>query len=237
MDAAIFFGLFGVGLAGAPHCIGMCGGIVAALGTGGPRWTLILGYNIGRILSYALAGMLAGLIGSFATNYLALGPVLRSLAAVMLILMGLYISGIWRVLTQLEKLGQILWRQIQPHIIRIGPATSFARALPLGMLWGWLPCGLVYSALATAVTSGSLISGGLAMFFFGLGTLPAMFAGGWFASQLNRFTSAKPVRMALAALLIIMGGWALWMAQTSSHRSHADMPMQEPSAMQMEHEN
>lgn len=237
MNTAIYLGLFGVGLAGSPHCIGMCGGIVAALGTGAPRWNLILGYNMGRILSYGLAGILAGLIGSFATNYMALGPLLRSLAAVMLILMGLYLSGIWRVLTYLEKAGQVLWRHIQPYVVKIGPANSFARALPLGMLWGWLPCGLVYSALATAVASGSVVSGALAMLFFGLGTLPAMLAGGWFASQLGRITSAKPVRLGFAVLLIVMGGWTLWMAQTSGHATHLDMSSQDAADMPMQHEH
>lgn len=237
MDTAIFLGLFGVGLAGSPHCIGMCGGIVAALGSGAPRWNLILGYNIGRLLSYCLAGTLAGLAGGFATTYMALGPLLRSLAAIMLILMGLYLSGIWRVLTQLEKAGQILWRHIQPRIVKMGPADSFVQALPLGMLWGWLPCGLVYSALATAVTSGSLASGALAMLFFGLGTLPAMLAGGWFAAQLGRITNAKPVRLGFAALLVLMGSWALWMAQTSPHGSHESMSMEESSSMPAQHQH
>ena len=215
-DLAIYLGLIGVGLAGSPHCIGMCGGIVAALGTSGPRVSLILGYNIGRLTSYVLAGLLAGLIGSFAANYLALGPVLRGLAAIMLILMGLYLSDIWRVLTLLEKAGQRLWRHIQPVIVRLGPARTFRGALPLGMLWGWLPCGLVYSALATAVTTGSVLSGGLAMLCFGLGTMPAMLASGWFAGQLHRLTRARPLRVGLAVVLIGFGIWTLWQIQGAS---------------------
>lgn len=237
MDVALLFGLFGVGLAGSPHCIGMCGGIVAAFGTGAPRWTLVLGYNVGRISSYVFAGLLAGLVGSFATTYLALGPLLRSLAAIMLILMGLYLSGIWRVLTYLEKLGQHLWRYIQPGILKIGPADSFGKAIPLGMLWGWLPCGLVYSALATAVTSGSIAAGGLAMLFFGLGTLPAMLAGGWFASHLSRLTSARPVRLGFAAVLIFMGAYTLWMAQNAGQKAHGSMHMDEATSMPMQEQN
>ena len=217
MEWPILLGLAGVGLAGAPHCIGMCGGIVAALGSSGPRWSLILGYNLGRILSYALVGLLAGLLGSFAADYLALGPILRTAAALMLILMGLYLSNIWRVLTVLESAGRRLWRHIQPLIVRISPARSFAHALPLGMLWGWLPCGLVYSALATALTMGSLWGGGLAMLAFGLGTLPAMLASGWFAGQLHRLASKPALRLSLAMLLVGLGLWSLWLAQQATH--------------------
>ncbi|MDR2838914.1 MAG: sulfite exporter TauE/SafE family protein, partial [Azonexus sp.] len=143
--------LFLVGLLGGVHCVGMCGGIVSALSLGGPgRWSLHLAYNGGRLVSYAAAGALAGGVGAASLGLGGQWPVrlaLYLLANLMLVALGLYLLGVTRALAFTERAGQHLWRRLQPLTRRFLPARTVAQAFPLGLLWGWLPCGLVYSAL------------------------------------------------------------------------------------------
>lgn len=149
--------LFLAGLLGGGHCVGMCGGIVAALTlhqpTGHARWRVLAGYNLGRIASYALIGALlggvaAGGLSLASTHSWQLG--LAALADLMLIAMGLYLAGFAQAVTALEKLGQPVWRRIQPLVGRLLPVRSAGRAVAVGAVWGWLPCGLVYSASISA---------------------------------------------------------------------------------------
>ncbi len=204
--------MFAVGLMGAGHCIGMCGGIVTGLGLAARRERtlgLVLGYNIGRIASYSLAGALVATLGRWGAGYLALGPVLRILAGAILVLMGLYLADWWKVLVHLEKLGNGIWRHLQPLSRGLLPVSSLPRALALGAVWGWLPCGLVYTALAYAGASASPAAGALQMAAFGLGTAPAMVAGGYFSAALQRRLRARPVRIAMALMMIALGVWTL----------------------------
>jgi len=172
---AVFF----VGLLGGVHCLGMCGSIVGIL-TGqlpkdGARWPFHLAYNSGRIASYTVAGMLVGAIGQAGMLFRDAVPVqhlLFALSSLMLIALGLYLAGLWSMVRRIEQLGSVLWQRIQPLTRFVFPITSPLRALLLGMLWGWLPCGLVYSVLVTALASGHPQSGALIMLAFGLGTLP-----------------------------------------------------------------
>ncbi len=211
-DSLSLLAMLSVGLMGAGHCVGMCGGIVTGLGGAAQRdrtLSLVLGYNLGRITSYALAGALVAVLGRWGANYLALGPVLRILAGVILVLMGLYLADWWKVLVRLEKLGQGIWRHLQPLSRRLLPVTTLPRAMALGAVWGWLPCGLVYTALAYAAASASPGQGALLMAAFGLGTMPAMVAGGYFAGSLRRRLQARPVRIILALGMILFGLWTL----------------------------
>ncbi len=217
-------GLFMVGLLGAGHCVGMCGGIVAALGFAGqaqrPNLFLLLSYNSGRILSYASAGALVGALGYFGDSYLALGKPLRAIAGVLLILMGFYIMGMTRVLAWLEKGGGHFWRRIQPLGNRFLPVKSPVEGLLAGMIWGWLPCGLVYSALALASTSASPVQGALGMLAFGVGTLPAMLAGGYFSQQLKDLLQRRSLRRMMGVSLLLFGLWTLWFS-IFPHQQHA----------------
>ena len=194
-----FLALFLVGLLGGTHCIGMCGGIVGALALNqGARWSLHLAYNCGRILSYTAAGVVAGSLGAASIGWAGQAPIrlfLYLLANLMLIALGVYLLGVTRALAFTERAGQALWRRIQPLTRRFLPARSPAQAFPLGVLWGWLPCGLVYSALATSLTAGSAVRGGLMMLAFGMGTLPNLLLAGIVAGRLNEFVqrpSARP---------------------------------------------
>jgi sulfite exporter TauE/SafE len=198
--------LFLVGLLGGTHCVGMCGGIVGALSMGGQvRWSLLLSYNGGRIFSYAVAGAAAGALGSASLVLEGQVPIrlaLYVLANLMLVALGLYLLGITRVLAPVEGLGQRLWRHVQPLSRRFLPARSAAQAFPLGVLWGWLPCGLVYSALATALTAGSMGRGALAMLAFGLGTLPNLLLAGILLGRFQAF-SRRPAVRAVSGLLVL----------------------------------
>ena len=149
-DLPIYLSAFLLGLLGAGHCLGMCGGLASALGlnTGqNDKLERLLAYNLGRISSYCIAGLIVGALGFWLSQQLSAAIVLRYLAAMMLILMGLYLGQWFNGLLVTEKLGQKLWRIIQPLGKRFIPIRSTSDALLIGMVWGWLPCGLVYSAL------------------------------------------------------------------------------------------
>ncbi len=217
-----------IGLLGAGHCVGMCGGIAAGLGLagrdGGPH--LVLGYNLGRVVSYALAGVLVAAVGHWGREYLSLGPALRVVAGALLVLMGLYLADWWRALAVLERLGVGLWRRVEPLGRRLLPVRSFPAALGLGAVWGWLPCGLVYSALAYSATASTPWQGGLMMVAFGLGTAPAMVVGGLFSGRLRGLLQARGMRGAMAVLMILFGVWTL--VGVAGHGGHG--PTQSPHA-------
>jgi sulfite exporter TauE/SafE len=187
------FGVFMVGLLGGGHCAGMCGGIVGAVsmslpGTR-PRLPFLLAYNGGRILSYTLAGMLAGAIGAssfFLGHIVPVQKILYGVSSVMLVLLGLYLAGIWHGVTYIERVGGGLWRRLQPLSKRLLPVRSVWQAVLLGAVWGWLPCGLVYSVLVAALAADNAVQGGLLMLAFGLGTLPTLLAMGMAAVKLKK---------------------------------------------------
>lgn len=185
---------FLVGLLGGGHCVGMCGGIVGAvtmtLPNSRPKIPFLISYNFGRITSYCLAGVIAGVVGAssfFLDHVLPIEKILYVLASMMLVLLGLYLAGVWRVLTKLEYLGGKLWQRIQPYSQNLLPVESVSQSFLLGTLWGWLPCGLVYSVLVAAIATASPIQGGLLMLAFGLGTLPTLLAMGMAAVRLKVF--------------------------------------------------
>lgn len=214
-----FIAAFAIGFMGSLHCIGMCGGISSALTTAvtpaqhslGRQLGYPLTYNLGRIASYSIAGAIAGLLGSQFRDLLGgHGPsTLRIFAAVMMILLGLYLSGWWKVLNHLERAGTRVWKKLAPLTRHFIPVNNPFKALLLGMLWGWLPCGLVYSALAWSVGAGDALSGALLMLYFGLGTLPAMLGVGVFSHLLNDIARSQTTRTFAALLLIAFGIWTL----------------------------
>ena len=203
-----------LGLLGGGHCLGMCGGLMGALTLAIPpeqrarRFRLLLAYNLGRILSYATAGLLIGLAG-WAVASSPAAMVLRVIAALLLIAMGLYLAGWWSGLTRIEVLGRHLWRHLQPIASRLMPVSSLPRALLLGAVWGWLPCGLVYSTLLWASSQGSPTDSALLMLAFGLGTWPVLLATGMAAERLTALLRRRGVRMAGGLLVILFGLWTL----------------------------
>jgi sulfite exporter TauE/SafE len=200
------------GFLGGVHCIGMCGGIAAALSGAarGPALRRQAAFNFGRIASYTAAGALAGGLGSLVQT---LGPVnaaqtaLFIVANVFMVLLGLYVAGWGRSLLRLESAGGALWRRIEPLRRHFLPIDSDARALGAGAVWGWIPCGLVYSMLALALASGSALAGAGVLAAFGLGTLPAMVGAGVAAQRLFEMRRNPWVRrgagMAIIALAVV----------------------------------
>ncbi len=203
-----------LGLLGGGHCLGMCGGLMGALTLAippeqrGRRLQLLLAYNLGRILSYATAGLLFGLAG-WAVASSPAAMLLRIVAGLLLISMGLYLGGWWSGLTRIEAMGRGLWRHIQPVASRLLPVSSLPRALLLGALWGWLPCGLVYSTLLWAASQGDALDSGLLMLAFGLGTWPVLLATGMAAERLTTLLRRRGVRMAGGLLVVLFGLWTL----------------------------
>ena len=203
-----------LGLLGGGHCLGMCGGLMGALTLAippeqrGKRLRLLLAYNLGRIFSYACAGLLLGLAGwAVASSPAALA--LRVAAALLLIAMGLYLAGWWSGLTRIEALGRGLWRHIQPLASRLLPVSSLPRALLLGALWGWLPCGLVYSTLLWAASQGNAGYSAVLMLAFGVGTWPVLLATGLAAERVNALLRRRSVRVAGGVLVMLFGVWTL----------------------------
>jgi sulfite exporter TauE/SafE len=203
-----------LGLLGGGHCLGMCGGLMGALTLAIPReqrsrrLRLLVAYNVGRILSYATAGLLIGLAGWAVANSPA-AMAMRIVAALLLIAMGLYLAGWWSGLTRLESLGRGLWRHIQPLASKLLPVSSLPRALLLGALWGWLPCGLVYSTLLWSASQGNAIDSALLMLAFGLGTWPVLLATGLAAERITALLRKRGVRIAGGLLVILFGIWTL----------------------------
>jgi sulfite exporter TauE/SafE len=220
---------FMIGLLGSPHCIGMCGGIVGAFSAAGgrrpfpvavvavPRQALargatideatrVVGYNFGRLASYATAGAIAGGLAHGVQTLSLLSSLQIGgywLANLMLVALGLYLMDAWRGLARLEAVGQLLWRRLQPLMRHLLPVDSFAKALSLGALWGWVPCGMVYSVLLSALATGSAGGGAAVMLAFGAGTLPALFTAGMLGARFQAWTRQRGVR--IAAGLIVLG--------------------------------
>ena len=211
-----YLAVFVLGLLGGTHCIGMCGGIVSALSipsaSAGPIWPRQLAYNLGRITTYAMLGVLAGAVGSASlvfNNYLPVQLTLYVLANCMMIGMGLYLMGLPQAFLPLEKLGQRLWRRVLPLSQPFMRGQSAAKAYPLGVLWGLLPCGLTYGVLSTALMSGSALRGGALMLSFGVGTLPNLLLAGVLLARYGKLIRSKLFRTAAGVLVMSFGVYGL----------------------------
>lgn len=209
-----FFTLFLLGFFGGTHCVGMCGGLSSAFALQLPphlnRLGLIVLLNLGRISSYVLIGLIVGLVGQVGislddTRWLQNG--LYVAANVLLLLLGLYLAGLSTAATQIERIGRPIWKRLNPILNRLLPIKSVPACFGVGMLWGWLPCGLVYSASLYALGSGNAVQGGLYMLAFALGTLPNLLAMGIFAAQLKTLLQRRAIRLC-AGLLV--AGWAVF---------------------------
>ncbi len=229
IDLSSLFVAFSIGILGGAHCIGMCGGIIGALTMAvsaenyTKRLLMVLSYNVGRVISYVLiAGLFFAVVDSL-QQYFAL-QFMRYVAGILLIMMGLYLANWWRGLLYLEKVGAIAWKYIQPLGQRLLPVSSYPQALLLGVIWGWLPCGLIYSALAYSASATSTIHAMLIMLAFALGTLPAVLASGLFAERLLVIVKNKGLRTLFSLLIIIFGVWTLYLASAhSGHGAHDGM--------------
>ena len=200
------------GIFGSLHCVAMCGGIATALGvsTSGKHSKLLsLAYQLGRITSYAIAGALVAFLGTQLVSEdrtIAMG--LRLVSILFMVGLGLYLAGWFPKFAHIERLGLPIWRKISPLSKRLLPIKSVWQAIALGFLWGWLPCGLVYSILLWSVSAPDALSGALVMVSFGIGTLPAMFLMSLGANQLLVYMSQPIIRKIAGVVVISLAGYS-----------------------------
>jgi sulfite exporter TauE/SafE len=204
--------LFVTGLLSSGHCVGMCGGIAGGLtlrfpgAAAAPAALRAMAHNLGRIATYALLGALSGFAGGVLGSQLPVAAAERGarlFAAFCFAGVALFLLGGPTWLAPLERAGARLFRKLEPLRRRFATGGALSSTFLLGLTWGLLPCGLVYSASAVAATSGSAPEGALSMAAFGLGTLPALVAAGFVSNRLSRFArSAAPRRVAAALYLV-----------------------------------
>ena len=227
MTWALFLAAFSMGLFGSPHCLGMCGGIVTAFGlsmqhvSDSKKNGLILTYHLGRLISYSLLGLIASLVGVAIFQSIMSNSAPRIVLGAILVLIGLAMLGL-PLFNQLEKIGMRFWQSLAPIRKKVFPIDTFGKALFAGLLWGFLPCGLVYGALMMAIAGNNVATGAALMFVFGLGTMPMLIATqktvGMLQSSIKHFRlrQINGVIMMLSGLAVIF----IPMMMRHNHGSH-----------------
>ena len=214
MDAIVtsYITAFLLGLFSTVHCIAMCGSVIGALTLSLPlevresqrrMLPYVFNYNVGRLFSYGLAGLVVGLLSSPIANFNG-HLILRVLSVIVMIAMGLYLAGWFPKFARMERIGSPIWRWLQPIGQRFLPVRTKKQALFLGLVWGWLPCGLVYAALAVASTAGDPSKAAFIMLAFGAGTLPAVMGAGLFTGMLSALAHNQKLRQFAGLLIIAM---------------------------------
>ncbi len=212
-----------LGAFGATHCAAMCGGIVGATGAGtdarvrlkmASQVPILLGQNAGRIFSYATAGALAGGFGSLAAavSFGGARSWLQVFSGVMMLGVGLFLAGVLPRFATIERIGLPIWKRLEPIGRKFLPLRTSGQAFGFGLIWGWLPCGLVYSALSIAVGSGSARNGAVTMLAFGLGTAPALVAMGTMASAVSKAARNRFVRAGAGVVIAAFGAMHVHLA-------------------------
>jgi len=224
LTAAFLLGFFS-----SLHCIGMCGGIIGALSLSLPLeirnnkaklFSFVLSYNIGRLLSYGMAGLIAGAVGTSvlqSTGFDQGHAILRSIGVAMMVAIGLYLTGWLPQLARVEKIGIPIWKRLEPIGRKLVPVASIPKALAYGLIWGWLPCGLVYFVLIWALTAGDAWLGAMTMIAFGAGTLPTLITAGFMTSWITRFAHSTKARQIVGLLIIVMAIGSLFIPMEHSH--------------------
>ena len=240
MTWALFLAAFSMGLFGSPHCLGMCGGIVTAFGlsmqhvSDSKKNGLILTYHLGRLISYSLLGLIASLVGVAIFQSIMSNSAPRIVLGAVLVLIGLAMLGL-PLFNQLEKFGMRFWQSLAPLRKKVFPIDSFGKALFAGLLWGFLPCGLVYGALMMAIAGNNIATGAALMFVFGLGTMPMLIATqktvGMLQSSIKNFRlrQINGVIMMLSGLAVIFIPMMMHHNHNQGLHSHASHSMNETS--------
>jgi len=231
-DPVTLTSAFLLGFFSTMHCIGMCGGIIGALSLSLPLeirnskprlFTFVLSYNVGRIASYSIAGLIAGAVGTSvlqSTGFDQGHAVLRIIGVAMMVAIGLYLTGWLPQIASIEKIGIPVWKRLEPIGRKLVPVASIPKALAYGLIWGWLPCGLVYFVLIWALTAGNAINGALTMLAFGLGTLPTLITAGFMTSWITRFAHSTRARQVVGLLIIVMAIGSLLIPMEHQHHHH-----------------
>ena len=224
MTWALFLAAFSMGLFGSPHCLGMCGGIVTAFGlsmqhvSDSKKNGLILTYHLGRLISYSLLGLIASLVGVAIFQSIMSNSAPRIVLGAVLVLIGLAMLGL-PLFNQLEKVGMRFWQSLAPLRKKVFPIDSFGKAVFAGLLWGFLPCGLVYGALMMAIAGNDIATGAALMFVFGLGTMPMLIATQKTVGMLQ--SSIKNFRLRqINGVIMMLSGFAVIFIPMMMHHNH-----------------
>ncbi len=224
MTWALFLAAFSMGLFGSPHCLGMCGGIVTAFGLSmqhvseSKKNGLILTYHVGRLISYSLLGLIASLVGVAIFQSIMSNSAPRIVLGAVLMLIGLAMLGL-PLFNHLEKVGMRFWQSLAPLRKKVFPIDSFGKALFAGLLWGFLPCGLVYGALMMAIAGNNIATGAALMFVFGLGTMPMLIATQKTVGMLQ--SSIKHFRLRqINGVIMMLSGLAVIFIPMMMHHNH-----------------
>lgn len=216
-----YIAAFMLGLLNAPHCVAMCGGIASALMLSShaedqqAALRSALEFGSGKLLTYTLLGAVAGLGGfSFTLTGTQALPVLRLATGLLLIALGLHTAGWWLGLARLEAVAFRLWQPALKHLRGVGSSHPLGR-LSAGAAWGLLPCGIVYSMLGLAMSSGTVIQGSLIMFSFGLGTLPFVMSAGGLLKLSGAWLGNRTLKISGGILLMLFGVYTLGMSGMS----------------------
>lgn len=213
---------FFVGFASTLHCLGMCGGIAGGLSASLPLqvrsekrryFSFLMTYNLGRIISYGIGGGLVGGFSHTVLQYFNPGPVhlfIHITTTMILALMALYLMGLFPKFSSLQYLGKPLWKYLEPLGRKLLPVKTLPRAFSFGVVWGWLPCGLVYSMLVLSLASGSVIYGAVILLAFGLGTFPTMFLAGYLSTRLLSMNTLPVVRTVIGGALLAIAMYFLF---------------------------
>lgn len=226
VNPAVLSTAFLAGLLGSGHCFGMCGGIAAGLGamSKGRAFVPALQFNLARLFSYAVLGLVAASVLSGVSGLMPIARWLRLLTAVMILLIGLKFLFNFRGIEFIERGGAGLWKKILPFAMKAGNRQDGIGRLLLGICWGFIPCGLVYTVLMTAASTANALGGAVTMFAFGLGTLPAMLGLTAAAPTLSSFLEDRTVRRVIGFALVVLAVWTvviMWGAITQGSVSHA----------------
>ena len=235
---------FLLGLFSTVHCIAMCGSVIGALTLSLPveiresqkkMFPYVFNYNLGRLLSYGTAGAIVGLLSSPLAHFDG-HSVLRVLSVVVMVSMGLYLAGWFPKFAKMERLGGPIWKWLQPFGQKLLPVKKRSQAFYLGMIWGWLPCGLVYAALAVAATVGEPIKASMVMLAFGAGTLPAVMGAGLFTGFLASMARIKYLRQFAGVSIIAMALMtAFWPMDHSGGHDHSVNHIHPAQPMEEDH--
>jgi len=224
MDDLTFFIALSIGALSTLHCLGMCSGIIGALTVSLPSeiqnnrrkmLPFIVSYNFGRISSYVLAGAIIGSLSSSVFSMISpkIGHlILGTFAATVLLLIGLHLAGWFPKLIKIETIGRPVWRRLEPYGRRLLPVKSIKQAFFFGAIWGWLPCGLVYSTLLWSASGGSASESALLMLAFGLGTLPTTLFAGMLSGWLAKLSRSPNLRKVAGSIIMIVAFISLFFA-------------------------
>ena len=219
----LVFAAFLAGILGSIHCIGMCGGIACSAGyiNGNKNknqheikfvekkpsaFINTLKFNLGRILSYAILGGLFAYLGHHIIHLSDSRTILRYFryfSALLIALIGFKYLFDFKLIDHLEKGGYKLWSWLKAKL-KINNYLSSSSLISLGMVWGLLPCGLIYTMLITASSAGTVWGGALIMFVFGLGTLPAMLSISSIANSLKENANVQWMKTVFGVTLLML---------------------------------